>query len=169
MFIDKHPYFHNNPVDSDNKLIAAIGNYKIDDAISIICEGYNVNDSWLGIYPLDLAIAIGDINLVTLILTNGGKVTQLTLVVILRTHYCPTGSYEAPNERSSYSNSIKKTLQHLLKTFSDSTDDFIFELGTNSSFYNGYISEDTSDSNKRSSYSFDDYAINFTKGYCCNR
>lgn len=176
MFLSKHPKFNNDPSQSDNDLIKAIAEYRINDAMTLISSGYDVNKNWLGVSPLDLAVAIGNVHLITYILTNGGKITPQTRVILRRTNYTPTESYETSDQKSSYSNIITNTIENLLVAFSTSctTNDSIFELGTNSSLNIGFVSNDPVVSNRTSHYSWDDYGIEIDKSahqspYCSVR
>ena len=173
MFLARHPKFNNDPSQSDNDLIKAIGEYRINDAMKLISAGYDVNNTWVGVSPLDLAVAIGDVHLVTYILTNGGKITPQTRIILRRTNYTPTESYETSDEKSSYSNIIMNTIENLIVSFSTScmNNDSVFELGTNSSLNIGFVSSDPVVPNKTSHYCWDDYNIEINKSnyYSCTR
>ena len=126
--MSKHPDFKNNPFLSDNPLIKPIAKHRIYDTMeltsltksAILTNVMELTSSTKSAILTNVTIAIGDINLITFLLTWGATATPITRRIIQTRLYSTKGL--------SYSVTTKKTIYNLLDTFSSD----VFERGSDS-------------------------------------
>ena len=163
MFIQDHPDFVADPSVSTNLLIRVLASRASIADVMKLLNHYNVTTPWMGIYALDIAVANGDQNIITLLLCNGAVVSDRTLHIARTRQYTPGGSkYCASTCYEPTSVEICNQIINLLSSFSN---DNRFELGDVSSF--GTKVNDLDLPAKPAD--FKGYQITFPKYYSCTR
>lgn len=179
MFIQDHPDFVNDPSVSTNLLIRLLATRPAISDIMGVLNTYNVTTPWMGIYALDVAVANGDQNIITLLITQGAVVTDRAGTIARTRQYTVDGSRYSPSMcYDPTSIKICNQIVSLLAAFhtfqpssaghglaQQSVVNDKFELGSVSSFGPKVNELDI----PVRPPSFDEYKINLKQNYCCAR